>query len=207
MKHLSAYKNLCLLIVFIMIKGVCIGQTTSTEWNEENATKWFKEKVWASGVKAKAFPPLNVMTFAKQYEANKATWDKAISFLRDRNLELIAPGRYEIDGENAYAMVTEGPAKEIDSAAWEGHRKYIDLHYVIKGRERIGIVGNDSLKVTKPYDVTKDAENYYYADGKFYLATPEIFFLFFPGDAHQPGIRVGGNQPVKKLVIKIKVVQ
>jgi biofilm protein TabA len=207
MKHLSAYKSLCLLILFLMIKGMCAAQTISTTWNEKTATKWFKEKVWANGLQPKAFPPLNMIVFAKQYEANKAAWDKAIAFLHDRNLDLIAPGRYEIDGDNVYAMITEGAGKEIDSAAWEGHRKYIDLHYVIKGRERIGIISNDSLKVTIPYDEVKDAENYYYADGKFYLATPEIFFLFFPGDAHQPGIKVGSNQPIKKLVIKIKAVQ
>ena len=206
MKHLSAYKSLCLLILFIMIEGACTAQTTNI-WNDKTASKWFNEKVWANGIKPRAFPPLNLVTFAKQYEANKSAWDKALSFLRDRNLDLMAPGRHDIDGDNVYAMITEVPGKEPDSAAWEGHRKYIDLHYVIKGRERIGIISNNALKIAKPYDEAKDAENYYYADGKFYLATPEIFFLFFPGDAHQPGIRVGSNQPIKKLVIKIKVVQ
>jgi biofilm protein TabA len=206
MKHLSAYKNLCLLILCLMINGICPAQTT-TEWDEQSATKWFNDKAWANGLKTKAFLPLNLVTFAKQYEANKASWDKAISFLRDRNMELITPGRYEIDGDNVYAMVTESPGKEPDSSAWEGHRKYIDLHYVIKGRERIGIISSNSLKVTKPYDEAKDAENYYYPNGKFYLATPEIFFIFFPGDAHQPGVKVGSDEPIKKLVIKIKAVQ
>jgi YhcH/YjgK/YiaL family protein len=108
--------------------------------------------------------------------------------------------------DNVYAIITEGAPKQLDTAGWEGHRKYADLHYVIKGKEKIGLVTIDILKVTKPYDETKDVENYY-TNGKFYTATPNNFFIFLPGDIHQANISAGGNSPVKKLVIKIRVVK
>jgi beta-galactosidase beta subunit len=37
----------------------------------------------------------------------------------------------------------------------------------------------------------------------FIFRAPGTFFLFFPTDAHRPGIKVEGNDVVKKLVIKI----
>jgi len=205
MKHLSAYKSLCLLIVFLLISGLCHAQGNETTWTDKTANKWLKEGIWLNGLKLDTHKPLNVVEFAKQYHASKATWDKAIAFLRDRNLELIAPGKYVIDGDNAYAMITEGPAKNIDSVKWESHQNYIDLHYVIKGKEQIGVVSVDDAALTKPYDPVKDVANYN-AIGKYYTATPGSFFLFFPADAHQPGIKAGNsNAVVKKLVIKIKV--
>ena len=49
----------------------------------------------------------------------------------------------------------------------------------------------------------KDAANYT-AKGKYYAATPQNFFLFFPDDVHRPDIRVKGYDTLKKLVIKIR---
>jgi len=57
--------------------------------------------------------------------------------------------------------------------------------------------------VTKPYDETKDGANYN-ATGKYFIASPKEFFLFFPNDVHRPNIKVEGFDTVKKLVIKIK---
>lgn len=44
----------------------------------------------------------------------------------------------------------------------------------------------------------------YSAKKKLYSAIPETFFIFFPADAHRPNITPGGNQIVKKNVIKVK---
>jgi biofilm protein TabA len=114
-------------------------------------------------------------------------------------------GKLAIDGDNAYAIVTEGPSKELDKAGWESHKKYIDLQYVIKGKERIDVVNIDKATVTKPYDEAKD-NAVYTAEGTSYFAVPGTFYLFFPQDVHRPNIKVDGfDDVVKKLVIKIKV--
>jgi YhcH/YjgK/YiaL family protein len=102
-------------------------------------------------------------------------------------------------------MVTEGPTKDFDKSAWESHRNYIDLHYVIKGKEKIGAASVATATVTNPYDASKDIANYN-TEGKFYVAEPGEFFLFFPSDAHRPGIKTDGSDSDKKLVIKIKYI-
>lgn len=202
MKHPSAYKYVALLVVFLLSAGLASAQ--QQEITAKSAKTWVKKREWANGLKIKLNSSTNNVEFAKQYAANKAVWDKAFEFLRERDLNQIAPGKYPIDGDNVYASVTEGPSKEFDQSAWESHQNYIDLQYVINGKEKIGVAPIESLTVTKPYDPAKDGANYS-GEGKYYIATPSEFFLFFPSDGHRPNIKVDGYDKVKKLVVKIKV--
>jgi biofilm protein TabA len=90
----------------------------------------------------------------------------------------------------------------MEDVKWESHKKYIDLQYIIKGKEIIGVADASKATITKPYTV--DVINYD-ADGKYYTTEPGKFFLFFPNDAHRPTIKVDGYDVVKKIVIKIQV--
>ncbi|QEM08842.1 YhcH/YjgK/YiaL family protein [Mucilaginibacter rubeus] len=204
MKHLTTYKYIMLLILFSLTAAGASAQ--QQDITAKSAKTWVKSRVWANGLKLKLNSSTNDVEFAKQYAANKAAWDKAFEFLRERNLETIEPGKYTIDGDNVYAMITEGPSKEPEQAAWESHQNYIDVQYVIKGKEKIGVAAIESLTVTKPYDAEKDFANYS-GEGKYYTATPEEFFLFFPSDGHRPNMKVNGYDKVKKLVIKVREIK
>jgi YhcH/YjgK/YiaL family protein len=193
-------KKIVLLIILIATVKIAGAQTTDSV---KTANKWVKSKVWAKDLKIKADPSINNIEFKKQYEGNKELWDKVFKFLGDPKLATLAPGKYVIDGDNAYATVAEGAPKNIADVKWESHRKYIDLQYVIAGKVKIGVAPISAATVTMPYDKTKDIANYT-AEGKFYIATPEIFFLFFPQNAHRPDIKVDGYDTLKKLVIKIR---
>ncbi|MBA2562313.1 MAG: YhcH/YjgK/YiaL family protein [Chitinophagaceae bacterium] len=100
-------------------------------------------------------------------------------------------------------MVTQNPTKNYDSTEWESHKKYIDLQYVISGEEKIAVHPITKLKITKPYDASKDIVNYS-GEGNIYTNVPETFFLFFPSDGHRPNITTGGNKADKKIIIKIR---
>jgi biofilm protein TabA len=204
MKKFFICKKLLLLIMFTVLAKVSTAQDT-TNWNEKTAAKWFRKNEWESGLKIKVRSPLDKISFATQYHKNKADWDKMFAFMRDSDLTTLKPGTYHIDGDNVYAIVTEAPSKDFEKSAWESHKKYIDLQYVIIGKEKIGLAPLAEATVTKPYDDAKDYANYS-AEGKFYIAKPDAFFLFFPGDVHRPNIKVDGYDVVKKLVIKMRVV-
>jgi biofilm protein TabA len=192
--HLTA-----VILLFMLPVNLCLAQ----QWTTASAKKWTKSREWANGLTIKPSPSVNYVEFAKQYHLNKTMWDKAITFLNNKKLDTLKPGKYMIDGDNVYAMISEGPTKDLDKSAWESHKNYIDLHYVIRGKEKIGVAPVATATVTVPYDASKDIANYS-AAGKFYDAVPGEFFLFFPTDAHRPGIKVDGVDSDKKLVIKIK---
>lgn len=178
----------------------------NTEWNKENAAEWLRKKEWQSGLKLKVREPLDAVSFAVQYHKNKGQWDKMSAFIRETDLAAIEPGKYTIDGDDIYAIITEAPSKTFEQSGWEAHRKYIDLQYIISGKEKMGIVSLSEATVTKPYDDEKDYA-LFSAKGRYYTATPEAFFLFFPNDVHRPNILVKGHEMVKKLVIKIRIAE
>ncbi|MFB9844527.1 YhcH/YjgK/YiaL family protein [Mucilaginibacter ginsenosidivorans] len=189
-----------ILLLFVVTGNSAFAQQ---QWTSASAKKWIKSRDWAHGSTIKLSPSADYLEFAKQYHANKSYWDKAFGFLTDPKLDTLKPGKYAIDGDNVYAIITEALSKGFERSAWESHKNYIDLHYLIRGKEKIGSAPVATATVTNPYDATKDAANYT-AEGKYYIAGPGEVFLFFPGDAHRPNIKVEGYDTVKKLVIKIR---
>lgn len=193
-----------LIIVLLFLSGCHVtapGNASSS--SAQQADRWYQQKDWMNGLQTQPHETIDKATFARQYQLHKDYWDKAFLFLKNSDLQTMAPGRYAIDSLNVYAMITENPTKDMDSAKWESHRNYINIHQVISGEEKIGVAPVANLAVTMPYDAAKDLINYT-GDGKFYMATPGTFFLFFPQDGHKPNITTGGNKADKKVVIKIR---
>lgn len=201
-------KNKILIITLVLFSAFSFRLSAQNKTNKTmtkiEAEKWFKSHEWLVGLKLKPHQSINVQEFAQQYHLNKKYWDEAFAFMKNNDLEKMAPGKYPIDGDNVFATITEDPTKDFDKTNWESHRNYIDLQYVISGKEKIGVCPVSKATVTKEYDEKKDAANYS-AEGNIYVAKPGTFFLFFPSDAHRPGITTADNRVDKKLVIKIKV--
>jgi biofilm protein TabA len=198
----KTYKLICLAIICFVSNAVLA--QSPTKWTKEAAHKWVNSGEWRNGVKLKVYAGIDEVEFAKQYHSNKAIWDKAFAFIHNTNLDTLKPGKHVIDGENVYANVTDGPNKDLDKTSYESHRNYIDLQYVIRGKEKIGVTSPSAVTVTQTYDAASDMLHYT-GDGTFYTAEPDTFFLFFPNNAHRPSIKVDGYDKVKKLVIKIRV--
>ena len=180
----------------------CYAQGTSKTVSKTAITKWVNKKDWAAGLQLALHSSVNVDSFYRAYHTNTKLWDAAFAFLKDHNLDEILPGKYPIIGEEVFASVTEAPSKNKEEVKWESHKNYIDLQYIIKGKEMIGIADASKATITKPYTV--DVINYD-AEGTYYVTEPGKFFLFFPNDAHRPTIKVEGYDVVKKIVIKIQV--
>ncbi len=191
-------------LLFTLLVLVSVGFTlnVSAQTKKENES-WFKKQEWLGGLKLKPHSSVDVQEFAKQYQANQKYFDEAFAFMKNHDLNKLAPGNYPIDGKNVYAIVTYDPTKDFDKSKWESHKKYIDLQYVISGEEKIGVAPVSGLTVTEPYSDEKDIAHYS-GPGKLYDAKPGTFFLFFPGTGHRPGITTNGNQRDRKIVIKIK---
>jgi biofilm protein TabA len=199
----KAFVLYCLLLMasVLQVNAHTVSDSTITK---AKAAKWFKKKEWLNGVSLAPHKSINKQEFARQYEINKAYWDKAFAFLKEHDLQTLAKGKYPIDGDNVFASVTEDPSKDFDKTNWESHRKYIDVQCVITGEEKMGKWPvAEVTSITKPYDEVKDLANYT-APGKFYIIPAGSFIIFFPGEAHRPNITPGGNKVVKKIVIKVR---
>ena len=172
----------------------------SKKISEKKIIEWANKKQWANGLKLNLHPSVNKDSFYVAYHRNKIAWDAAFAFLKNKNLDTLSAGKYPIIGDRVFASVTEAPSHNKEDVKWESHKHYVDLQYIIKGKEMIGVADTSTATIIKPY--SPDAINYT-AEGKYYIAEPGTFFLFFPNDAHRPTIKVDGYDVVKKIVIKI----
>ncbi|NLF85314.1 MAG: DUF386 domain-containing protein [Lentisphaerae bacterium] len=129
---------------------------------------------------------------------------QAFAFLAGAPLATLAPGRHAITGDRVFALVQDYLTKLPDAGVWEAHHRYIDVQYVVSGAERLGYAPLDRLMVTQPYDEAKDVE-LLAGEGDHVTAAAGTFVVFFPHDAHMPGLALGEPSPVRKVVVKVAV--
>lgn len=196
-----------LILVIMSVGNTSNAQnTTRQNWTAEKAQTWFNRGDWMNGIAPQPHPSINVQELAYQYHKNKALWEKAFDFIRKTDLDTIAPGRYILEGDDLYVSIAEGPLKSMEEAKWEAHKKYIDIQYVIRGKEKMGIIPIQKVTPLDAFDIEKDL-GFYTAEekeAKYYEASPSTFLIFFPADAHRPSLKVPGFESDKKLVVKIK---
>lgn len=184
----------------------CKSSTDPSQWSSNQIDKWFKKGEWLNGWHVLPDPSINKKVFAVSYFKNKERWDKAFIFLKSNDLSKLEVKKYDIDGDNVYAPVSEYVTKTDENPSYEVHRKYIDIQYIINGKE---IIGHAPLAMKKdilvPYDEPKDYELMTVSKGVSLKAAPDRFFIFFPDDAHSPGLKDELNSQVRKVVVKVKV--
>ncbi|AET58793.1 putative beta-D-galactosidase [Paenibacillus terrae HPL-003] len=132
---------------------------------------------------------------------------QAFLFLQQTSQAELAEGKYEIDGQQVYALVQEYDTKPEAECGWESHREYIDIQYIVSGREQINYAPLNQLTGGSDYVADKDKINYEssVSPGSSLQLGAGQFAVFFPEDGHQACIRSGQTEHVKKMVIKVKI--
>lgn len=127
---------------------------------------------------------------------------RAIEFLQNIDLNSLSIGRHRIDGDAIFANVDEYETKEIEKTEWEAHKKYIDIQLLLEGEEKIGYTHPEFLKITQEYKAEKDIM-FFNGTGEYFTLKPGFFAIFFPHDAHRPGLISTSKMKVKKVVVKV----
>lgn len=202
--RLKMYSKLILLIMAILTVGACTDKNVDpAKWSEEEVNSWFEKKEWLGGWDVQPDASVNRRTLAVMYHKNPRHWAQAFHFLKSADLKNLPPGKQELEGEHLFISVAEYYGKQKPDALYESHKKYIDIQYVAKGEEIIGLTTLDKVTVKEPYNEEKDIAFYEFEGGKYLKATPGNFFIFFPEDVHRPSITTGDSVLVKKIVVKI----
>jgi YhcH/YjgK/YiaL family protein len=179
-------------------------QNSAVGQNEVRIKAWYDQREWLRGWNVSPHPTINHQMMISQYQKNPDRWDLVFKMLRTCLLTAPEPGKHAIDGENLFFFVNQYETKDPEAVKYETHLKYIDVQYVIDGEELIGIAPSDGTVEVVPYSAENDIAFVKTEKGIQYPATPATFFVFFPGEPHQPGVKSGISQPVRKIVFKIK---
>lgn len=139
------------------------------------------------------------------YSSLSPRFDAAFRFLEKHALDPV--GRHAIAGDDIYAFIQEEITRLDNGRLLETHRKYIDIHYVIAGRETIQWVPREELsRIAKPYSEETDEEAYPLTPQAAAIPIrPGHFAILFPHDGHLPLCAAGEPGKVNKVVVKVRI--
>ncbi|GFZ32140.1 beta-D-galactosidase [Clostridium zeae] len=127
---------------------------------------------------------------------------KAFEYLRSTDLDQLQVGKYQIENDEIYAMVSEYDTKSVEDALWEAHKNYIDIQYMVKGSEKMGYTNVENIQTTVEYNAEKDIL-FGTAKGDFVTVEQGMFVVFTPQDGHMPSICLEKSEKVRKVVVKV----
>lgn len=143
----------------------------------------------------------NAGLYFKANEPFRQALDFAASF------DLSQPdGRYEIDGDNLFAIVMSYETKATEELKFEAHKKYADMQLLLHGEEFMDVSLSKDLPVEKTYSEEGDCALFKAPEAvSSVLLRPGYFAVAYPEYLHQPGRMVKAPSKVRKMVVKVRV--
>lgn len=135
-----------------------------------------------------------------EYSA-KHPLDICLNFVKKFIKEEMEPGRYELQN-GIYCSASISQLVKKEEFFFEAHKKYVDLHYVIHGTQRMWI-GNTSQMEFMSYTEEKDFVKVVGEHQVEILQTPGTAIAVFPEDAHALDPEYLPEKEVKKIIFKI----
>lgn len=149
---------------------------------------------------------LDTLSLWSRYASLNPRFTKAFAFL-ERVTADVAVGRHEIEGDAVYALAQAYRTRPAEALQFEAHRRYIDIQYVVRGREAIHWAPLMALgQATLPHDTAKDVALYAApVEPLPVLVGAGQFAILFPDDAHAPCHVWGEPEDVVKVVVKVEI--
>lgn len=138
---------------------------------------------------------------AERYFALNARLKMVFDFLATADVESLAVGRHDIDGDELFVNVSELELRPMEAAHLEVHNRYVDVQVVLGGEELFGWSNrSDCHEAEGEFDTERDILFYGDRPQTYYHVRPGQFTILFPEDAHAPML---GEGSVRKLIFKV----
>lgn len=145
---------------------------------------------------------LDTLQHIGRYRGLHPRLDIAIGWLLTHDVHALPEGRTEVAGEDVFINVMS-PALG-DNRIWEKHRLYADIQIALQDGESIAWVSEQGVLGFDAYDPAR-GDIQFSQDTQPGIVMPIAqgsFGLYFPEDAHRPGI---GTGTTRKVVVKVRV--
>ncbi len=140
-----------------------------------------------------------------RYDSLCPNFAAAFAFLARTDLATLPDGKHEIDGKNAWAVLSSYDTRDYGEGKFETHRDYIDVQYLLSGEEIIYWSDSATMSSTGYNDDT-DKENYTDPESPIGICmSPGVAMVLFPRDAHKANCRVSDMRRVRKVLLKIRI--
>lgn len=142
---------------------------------------------------------------AMRYQALSSRIAEALQWLQTADMAALQEGTNPIRGEEIFCNVNAYQTTVKEARVWEGHRKYIDIHFMISGAEKIAVSPLATMHVKQDYNAQTDFIEFT-GDVQQQIHLQEgMFLIAFPEDIHKTALQVtdGSACAVKKGIMKV----
>ncbi|MEK3785628.1 YhcH/YjgK/YiaL family protein [Paenibacillus sp. FSL K6-1230] len=143
--------------------------------------------------------------WAQEKELLHPAIHQAMAFLQQTDFSGLENGRYDIDGDRIFCLLQEAETAPTAEKRPEAHERFLDIQYLIHGRERIGTARLNGQPVEE--DLMSEKDIVFFAremtDEIDVILEEGMYVLFTPQDIHRPCCEAGSNMTIRKAVIKI----
>ncbi|MDY0278693.1 MAG: YhcH/YjgK/YiaL family protein [Acholeplasma sp.] len=113
----------------------------------------------------------------------------------------IKEGKYYFGDDNFY-MISLNKNHYYAEELWERHKKYIDIHILIRGSEQL-YFSSEMVSTYVEYSNEKDISFHQVKTWNSIILDSDSFIIIFPHEYHQPSIIQDNYDYVQKIVFKI----
>lgn len=145
------------------------------------------------------------MIFAKfqdaaEYRGIHPRLDKALDLIDNAFLKTVGIETMQLEDDKLYVTRFDYETLPFEDTFYEAHRKYLDIHILLSGEERVDISHPDTLSQFEHKD---DFYAYTGSAEQTIVLRPGTFLVVFPGDAHRIKICTDKPAMVSKAVFKV----
>ncbi|WP_303914150.1 YhcH/YjgK/YiaL family protein [Bacteroides mediterraneensis] len=137
----------------------------------------------------------------ERYVSLNPLFAEAMAFLRATDLQAHEAGKVVLKEGELTVNFSEVCPKTKAEARLETHNEFIDIQLPLSGVEVMGYAPRADLPEAT-YDTEKDIAFYEEAATDYLTVKPGMFVIFFPEDAHAPGVT---PKKVRKVIVKVHV--
>ncbi len=145
---------------------------------------------------------LDKLTAAQAYRGIHPRLDAVLDRLNEGFLATVGSETMQLDGDALYVTRFTYETLPLEDTFFEAHRRYLDVHLMIEGEERVELASPAGLELFEHRD---DFYAYRGSAEQSLVLRPGSFLVVFPEDAHRIKIQVNGPETVYKVVFKVLV--
>lgn len=131
---------------------------------------------------------------------------KCFEYAKNNDLLSYDKGCHKIDGDNLFVNIVEYETTEKEDRFWEAHKKYIDVHLLLEGSEKIALNFIENLE-QKEYEEESDFLPLEGEPNSYVELKKGDFLVCYPEDAHMTALKVKEKENIKKAIFKVIVRQ
>ena len=141
------------------------------------------------------------IAYADRYASLHPLLPQLFAYVKSHDLLHTPMGKIILDGDKLFINNVNPECLSEEKQVLEVHRRYIDVHILLEGKERVGWRNTDDCKdVAHPYDEGDDFATFFDKPTTYIDMMPNDFLIVFPEDAHAPII---GSGRIRKAIAKV----